>query len=218
MRNKLRAFLNRGRPGERGITGLETAIILIAFVVVASVFAYTVLAAGMFSSQKASDAVFNGLEGAQSGLQVEGSIITQGRSELNDCDEPLQWETNDSTHLSISRETTAKKEGLASMHVTYLDAAAADGDYVYCMFPEARNMAATDVIDMWIGVDTTSVAATLDVGFDDENTRDDGDEPEYSIPAITYASGTCQWYHVDTTSTGLANALAGLRANPGEPG
>ena len=36
---------------ERGITGLETAIILIAFVVVASVFAYSVLSAGIFSSQ-----------------------------------------------------------------------------------------------------------------------------------------------------------------------
>ena len=33
----LKKFLNR----EKGITGLETAIILIAFVVVAAVFAYT---------------------------------------------------------------------------------------------------------------------------------------------------------------------------------
>ena len=43
----------RGNPkravgDERGITGLETAIILIAFVVVASVFAYAVLTAGLF--------------------------------------------------------------------------------------------------------------------------------------------------------------------------
>ena len=42
---------------EQGITGLETAIILIAFVVVASVFSYTVLTAGVFSSQKSSEAV-----------------------------------------------------------------------------------------------------------------------------------------------------------------
>ena len=42
---------------ERGITGLETAIILIAFVVVASVFAYTVLSAGIFSSQKGQEVV-----------------------------------------------------------------------------------------------------------------------------------------------------------------
>ena len=36
---------------ERGITGLETAIILIAFVVVASVFAFTVLSMGIFASR-----------------------------------------------------------------------------------------------------------------------------------------------------------------------
>ncbi len=45
-------FLKTLRREERGITGLETAIILIAFVVIASIFAYTVLSAGIFSSQK----------------------------------------------------------------------------------------------------------------------------------------------------------------------
>ena len=39
---------------EKGITGLETAIILIAFVVVAAVFAYTALSAGLFATQKSS--------------------------------------------------------------------------------------------------------------------------------------------------------------------
>ena len=38
---------------QRGITGLETAIVLIAFVVVASVFAFTVLTTGIFTSQEA---------------------------------------------------------------------------------------------------------------------------------------------------------------------
>ena len=40
--NRIKQFISRWR-GERGITGLETAIILIAFVVVASVFAFVVL-------------------------------------------------------------------------------------------------------------------------------------------------------------------------------
>ena len=35
------------RADERGITGLETAIVLIAFVVVASVFAFAVLSTGL---------------------------------------------------------------------------------------------------------------------------------------------------------------------------
>ena len=60
---------------EKGITGLETAIILIAFVVVAAVFAYTALSAGLFSTQKSQEAVYAGLKEAQSTLELRGGII-----------------------------------------------------------------------------------------------------------------------------------------------
>ena len=51
----MRLVLNRIRGlwrDERGITGLETSIMLIAFVVVASVFAFAVLRMGIFSSER----------------------------------------------------------------------------------------------------------------------------------------------------------------------
>jgi flagellin FlaB len=60
---------------EKGITGLETAIILIAFVVVAAVFAYTALSAGLFSTQKAQEAVYSGLKEAQSTLELKGAVL-----------------------------------------------------------------------------------------------------------------------------------------------
>jgi flagellin FlaB len=60
---------------EKGITGLETAIILIAFVVVAAVFAYTVLSAGLFATGKAQESVYSGLREAQSTLELKGSPI-----------------------------------------------------------------------------------------------------------------------------------------------
>ena len=47
---------------QRGITGLETAISLIAFVVVASVFAFAVLSTGLLSSEKSKETVLGGLE------------------------------------------------------------------------------------------------------------------------------------------------------------
>jgi flagellin FlaB len=61
--------------GQRGITGLETAIILIAFVMVASVFSYVVLTAGLFSAQKAKEAVHSGLEEVRSTLELKGDVI-----------------------------------------------------------------------------------------------------------------------------------------------
>ncbi len=61
--------------GQRGITGLETAIILIAFVVVASVFAYTVLTAGVFSSQKSNESVNAAIDEVRSALTLRGTTL-----------------------------------------------------------------------------------------------------------------------------------------------
>ncbi|MDP6823197.1 MAG: hypothetical protein QF554_07875 [Dehalococcoidia bacterium] len=64
------------RPEQQaGITGLETAIILIAFVVVASVFAFTVLSTGVFSSERSRDTVYAGLSEARSSLAIRGSFV-----------------------------------------------------------------------------------------------------------------------------------------------
>ncbi len=60
---------------ESGITALETAIILIAFVVVASVFAFTILSAGTFSTEKGREAIYAGLEQVSSSMEVYGSVV-----------------------------------------------------------------------------------------------------------------------------------------------
>ena len=65
---------------QKGITGLETAIILIAFVVVAAVFAFTVLSTGIFASERSKETVFAGLEEAKSSIEPRGSVIAyEGR-------------------------------------------------------------------------------------------------------------------------------------------
>ena len=65
---------------QRGITGLETAIILIAFVVVASVFSFTVLSTGVFASERSKETVYAGLEEAKSSLEPKGSVIAYIRT------------------------------------------------------------------------------------------------------------------------------------------
>ncbi len=76
MTSKLKRMLK----DEGGITALETAIILIAFVVVASVFAFTILSAGTFSTEKSRQAVYGGIEQVGSSLEVYGSVIGQAAS------------------------------------------------------------------------------------------------------------------------------------------
>lgn len=68
-------LLQRVKKDQRGITGLETAIILIAFIMVASVLSYVVLTAGLFSAQKVKGAVHTGLEEVTSTMEPKGDVI-----------------------------------------------------------------------------------------------------------------------------------------------
>lgn len=75
-------LLKKIREQQEGITGLETAIILIAFVIVASVFAYVVLSAGLFSSQKAKEAVNAGVQSTMATVEIRGNIVVKMESAL----------------------------------------------------------------------------------------------------------------------------------------
>jgi flagellin FlaB len=55
-------------------TGLEAAIVLIAFVVVAAVFSYVVLGAGYYATQKSQESVYKSVEQATSNIQLVSQI------------------------------------------------------------------------------------------------------------------------------------------------
>jgi len=61
----------------KAMTGLETAIILIAFVVVAAAFAFVVLNMGFYTAQKSRTVISSGLGEASSAIEVDGSVIAQ---------------------------------------------------------------------------------------------------------------------------------------------
>ena len=65
----------------RGMTGLETAIILVAFVISAAAFSFIVLNMGFLTAQKSQSVVMTGMKDASSSLQADGEII--GRFEMN---------------------------------------------------------------------------------------------------------------------------------------
>jgi flagellin FlaB len=78
-------IMSRIHGGQNGMTGLETAIILIAFVTVAAVFGYAVLGAGLFSAERSKETIYAGLKEARSNLELSGSvtgIADTGRQEL----------------------------------------------------------------------------------------------------------------------------------------
>ena len=81
----LRNIMRRMNRDERGITGLETAIILIAFVVVATVFAFIVLTTGIFSAERGKETVYAGLNKARGTMEVRGGIVVTSTGCPSSC-------------------------------------------------------------------------------------------------------------------------------------
>ena len=98
---------------QRGITGLETAIILIAFIVVAAVFAFTVMTTGLFSTEKAKTTAQAGIAEASSTFAPKGGLIAEcAVNAQNACTrvEALTFQittASGSTGTSIARDKIA---------------------------------------------------------------------------------------------------------------
>ena len=61
----------------RGMTGLETAIILVAFVITAAAFAFVVLNMGFLTAEKAQSVISSGMSEASSALLIDSGIVGQ---------------------------------------------------------------------------------------------------------------------------------------------
>jgi flagellin FlaB len=59
---------------DNACTGLEAAIVLIAFVVVAAIFSYVLLGAGFFATQKAQEVTYAGIKQTVSNAVLDGSM------------------------------------------------------------------------------------------------------------------------------------------------
>jgi flagellin FlaB len=120
--HKLRSFISSVIKREEGITGLETAIILIAFVIVASVFAFVVLSTGLFSAERGKETVFAGLDKARGNLEVRGSLTvvdTDTDGDVDSSDEIIFNLANAAGGFPVSVDPTAYTNTVV---INYIDA------------------------------------------------------------------------------------------------
>ena len=68
------------RHSHRGVIGVESAIVMIAFVIVAAALAFVVLNMGFTTSQKAKTSIISSLKEASSSMQIAGKVIGSGDS------------------------------------------------------------------------------------------------------------------------------------------
>ena len=144
----MRKFLSNNEA----FTGLEAAIVLTAFIVVAAVFAYVVLGSGFFTTEKAKEVIHTGVDTATSSLELAGDVIGHGweynesatsyyyNQSLN-TSQPSYWYTNptnalDSTNLTVVEffvQLTAGQNpiDLDNLVVAYTDVDIYNGSLVY---------------------------------------------------------------------------------------
>ncbi|MEM1779501.1 MAG: archaellin/type IV pilin N-terminal domain-containing protein, partial [Ignisphaera sp.] len=69
--------IGSAKKARRGIVGIEAAIVLIAFVVVAAALAFVALNMGFYTTQRSKEVMAAGLAQASSSLEVDGSVLAK---------------------------------------------------------------------------------------------------------------------------------------------
>ncbi len=164
---------------QRGVTGLETAIILIAFVVVASIFAFTVLSSGIFSAERGKETVFSSLREARGSAAIKGSVVANGltKDTLSLADSAWTGETT----VTSTADTTDKKQGTASADLLIATAFTTG-------LAASEDISSTDLtgqtqVHFWVKSSTTTVAGQMELVLD-EATGCGSPEAQMDIPAL----------------------------------
>ena len=166
---------------ERGVTGLETAIILIAFVVVASVFAFTVLSTGIFSAERGKETVFAGLQEARGTIEPKGSVIANGITKDILSLGNAAWTAL--TNVSSTLDTTDKKEGTGSADIV-VETAFTTGLAAYEDLAATVDLTDQTQVSFWIKADTSTTAGQVELVLDEATACGDP-EAHIDVPALT---------------------------------
>ena len=111
---------------EAGITGLETAIVLIAFVVVAAVFSFVVLSAGLFSSERGKETVYAGLQKTRGSMELTGGVLaTTNGTQITDITFGVTLAAGGDQVNLDSTDTTNRTV------ISYVDTTVTDNDLAY---------------------------------------------------------------------------------------
>jgi len=77
---KMKDVLKKLLREKRGIVGLEAAIVLIAFVIIAAAFSFMVVNQGLFATERGKAVVQEGLQQASTPLSMDGTIFVRATS------------------------------------------------------------------------------------------------------------------------------------------
>ena len=99
--------LNNFAKQKRAIVGLEAAIILIAFVIIAAVFSFMVVNQGLFATEQGKTVIQQGLQQASSPLSVDGTTFVKTAADgANVTGILIPLKTFGAKYVSMNENTT----------------------------------------------------------------------------------------------------------------
>lgn len=162
-------LVQKGRGKHRGIIGVEAAIVMIAFVIVAAALSFVVLNMGFSTTQKAKTTITDSLEEASSSMEVAGKITGVGHvtaNALNATTIPLKIASGGA---SVNLDPTSASVRYSSNNLSY------DNIYVDILKTTSFN--------------STNAALTQAVtdGFITANPMDGGGWPDKTSAVVWFA-------------------------------
>jgi flagellin FlaB len=182
---------------------------LIAFVVVASVFAFTVLSTGIFSAERGKETVFAGLEQARGSVELKGSVIANGVVDTTLSTADSAW-SFDTTKTSVTRDATDKKEGSYSGEFT--PTTSATGLIAYEAISPTLDLTNHDSVELWLKSSVAvNTAGDVQLRISDSTTcGTSGNYEDINLPVLAANA----WKHVtvgiSSGTTRSAVACVGL--------
>jgi flagellin FlaB len=181
------------RKNKRAIVGIEAAIVLIAFVVIAAALAYVVINMGFYSSQKAKSTIDKGIQEATSALELDGFLVGYTNGTSLQC-------------LAIPVKLAVGQEQVDMAHNTSLVAVFGTGFALSDIYGDAINTANANLTELMLGV-TGTPNATCYIFNGDGDTVLDQNEKAYVVINFgdTYALASYSMVKVEIrTSRGAA--------------
>ncbi len=206
----------------RGVIGVESAIVLIAFVIVAAALSFVVLNMGFSTTQKAKTTISSGLETAGSALEVSGTVTAHTDSTKSYVDVisiPIQVASGSSS-VDLQTNNTAIK--YLSKSVSY------DNIYngtlsstSYASLSDALSAAYNATIIDGNPLDATPANPSKTVAFVYWSNNSDNnnvlDKQESAVLAIVYKAGDRPQQNDKTTTEVLPDKGSPLTVDRGIP-
>jgi flagellin FlaB len=158
------------RQSHRGVIGVESAIVMIAFVIVAAALAFVVLNMGFSTTQKAKTTIVSSLGEASSSLEVSGMVVGSGdvsTGELEVIGIPIKIATGGES-VNLSPTTAAVK--YLSNTVTY------DNIYAGTLTDDGDGNSDSGTAGEWLSLAAATDDA-FDAGFIDQDPFDGSASP-----------------------------------------